>query len=326
MTTWSRRDALKTGTALVATGVLPGIATAQPYPSKAVRVVVTYPPGGSADSMARLLFSKVSTDLGQQFVVENLAGGGGTIGPAAVARAPADGYSVLFSATDFAVNPSMRPEMPYDTFKDFQGVFLVGRIPCLLCVNPSFEPNSVAEMIAYGKARPGGINFASAGNGTMQHILIEMFARMAGIKVTHVPYKGGAPAMNDLLAGHVNGYFSNAAVCTPYIKKGALKALGVSVNSRLPTLPEVPPISDTLPGFYGVDWLGVFVRSGTPNDIVGKLNAALNKSLLDPAVQERMAALSVEHGQNSPAEFSAFFKAEAEKMAQIVKAANIQAT
>lgn len=326
MTTWNRRSVLKTGGALIAASTLPSVASAQSYPSRSVRVVVTYPPGGSADSMARLLFSKVSADLGQQFVVENLAGGGGTIGPAAVARAPADGYTVLFSATDFAVNPALRPDMPYDTFKDFQGVFLVGRIPCLLCVNPAFQPETLTDMIAYGKAKPGAINFASAGNGTMQHILIEMFARTAGIKVTHVPYKGGAPAMNDLLAGHVNAYFSNAAVCTPYIKKGALRALGVSINNRLPTLPEIPPVSDTLPGFYGVDWLGVFVRSGTPPDVVARLNAALNKSLLDSAVQERMAALSVEHGQNTPAEFAAFFKSEAEKMAQIVKAANIQAT
>lgn len=321
---WTRREALKSAAALAAS-VAPLSVRSQPaYPTKPVRVIISYPPGGSADTTARLLFGKLSDLLGQQFVIENRGGGGGTIGPAAVARAPADGYTLLFSATDFAVNPALRSDLQYDTFKDFQPVFLSARIPNMLVVHPSVKAETVSDIIAIAKATPEGISWASAGPGTLQHILLVMFAQLANVKVVHVAYKGGGPAMADLLGGHVKYYFGTVALCGPYVNKGALRGIGHSTTGRLPAFPNLPAISETLPGFYGVDWSGVWVRSGTPPEYIKILNDGLNKTLEDPAVKERLNALGIEASRNTPAEFGAFFDAEVQRMKKIVQQANIK--
>lgn len=319
----TRRMLFMAGLAVACTFVMPA-AFAQSYPAKAVRVIVTSAPGGSADTLSRLLFGRLSEDLGQQFIIENRAGGGGTIGASAVAQAPADGYTILFDSTAFAVNPTLHAKLPYDTFKDFQPVFQVGRIPLLLVIHPSVKANSVADIVAIAKASPDGIAWASAGVGSIQHMLLEMFAKKAGVKLNHVVYKGGGPAMIDLVAGHVQFYFSNTAMSTPYVKKGMIRAVGQTTNGRLAAFPELAPVSDLLPGFNGSDWLGVFVRSGTPPEIIAALNAGLNKTLQVPMIKERLSGLTVEFGQNTPAEFGAFVRAEAQQWEQIIRQANIK--
>lgn len=318
-----RRWVLKSAVGLVGLGLLPG-GFAQEYPVRPVRVIVTSAPGGSADKLSRLLFSKLSEDFGQQFVIEHRPGGGGTIGPALVAQAPADGYTVMFDSTVFAVNPALRSNLAYDTFKDFKPLFLVGRIPLLLVMHPSVPAKSVADIIEIAKAAPDGIAWASPGVGSIQHMMLEMVAKQANVKLNHVAYKGGGPALVDLMAGHVKFYFSNTVASTPYVKSGAIRAVAQTTTGRIEAFPDLPPVSDTLPGFAGADWLGVFLRSGTPPAVVSKLSAGLNKTLLDPGIKKQLVDLTVEFGQNTPEEFEAFVKSEAQKWGQVVRDANIR--
>jgi tripartite-type tricarboxylate transporter receptor subunit TctC len=294
------------------------------YPSKAVRVIVPYSAGGGADTLARTIFGKVSEKLGQQFIIDNRPGGGGTIGAAVVAKAPADGYTILYDATAFSVNPTLFPKLPYDPKKDFQPVFLAGLLPLLLVVNPTVKANSVADVIALGKASKDGLEWASAGNGSVQHLALELLEKQSGVKLNHVPYKGGAPALTDLVAGHVKFYFSNTAASNSYVKAGTIRALAHTGKGRLQTLPDLPAVADTLPGFEAYEWNGVFVPAGTPPAIVTQLNAVLNEVLRDPAVRDRFAQLAVQSRPNTPAEFASFVSAETEKWGKIVREGNIK--
>jgi tripartite-type tricarboxylate transporter receptor subunit TctC len=299
-------------------------AAAQTWPAKPVRVVVPYSAGGGADTVSRILFAKVAEDLGQAFVIENRAGGGGIIGPAFVAKAPADGYTILYHATAHSINPALVANLPYDTQNDFVPVFLAAQVPNLLVVYPPVPAKTVSDVIALAKSSPGGLDWASSGNGSVQHLALELFRAMAGVKLNHVPYKGGGPALNDMVGGHIKFFFSNASSSTPFVKSGQVRALAHTGRGRLAAFPDLPPVSDSVPGFEAYEWNGVFVPAGTPAPVVSRLNAALNDALREPKVAERLAALSVQAKPNSPAEFAAFFKSELDKWGRVIREANIR--
>jgi len=308
---------------LIAAVALAPAALAQAWPAKTVRVVVPYPPGGGADTVSRILFPHVSEALGQPFVIENRGGGGGTIGPAIVAKAPADGYTVLYDATAHSINPALVASLPYDTKKDFSPVFLAALVPNLLVVHPPVPPKTVAEVIAYAKANPG-LDWASSGNGTVQHLALELFRVSTGTKLNHVPYKGGALALNDLVGGHVKFFFSNASSSTSFVKAGTVRAIAHTGRGRLAAFPDLPAVAETLPGYEAYEWNGVFVPAGVAPEIIARLNAALNKAIQEPKAAERLRALSVETRQNTPAEFGAFVADETAKWSKVIREANIK--
>ncbi|HEX2216198.1 MAG TPA: tripartite tricarboxylate transporter substrate binding protein [Xanthobacteraceae bacterium] len=294
------------------------------WPNRPVKVIVPYPPGGGADTVSRILFTKLSEKLGQQFVIDNRGGAGGTIGAAAAAKAERDGYTILYDATAHSVNPFLYPRLPYDTAKDFQAVFLASLVPNILVVHPSVEAKSVEDVIALAKAAPGGLDWASSGNGTVQHLSLEMFRHRTGVKLNHVPYRGGGPALNDIVAGQVKFFFSNGSSSIGLIEGGKLKAIAHTGRGRLNTLPDLPAVSETLSGFEAYEWNGVFVPAGVAAEIVQKLNAGLNAVLAEPEVIDRLKKLNVDFKQNTPEEFRAFVAAEMERWSQVVKEANIK--
>jgi tripartite-type tricarboxylate transporter receptor subunit TctC len=307
--------------AAVASAPFAGAARAQgAWPDRPVRVMVPYPPAGGADTTARILYAKLSETLGQQFVVENRGGAGGTIGEALLAKAMPDGYSILHDATAFSVNPYLYANLPFDYGKDFDPVFLVSLVPNILVVTPSVPVKTVADVIALAKASPDGIAMASSGNGTLQHLCLELFKQKTGLKITHVPYRGGGPAMTDVMAGQVKLFFANGSSVVGFIKAGKLKAIAHTGKGRLASLPGIPPIEDTLPGFEAYEWNGVFVPHGTPRDIVTKLNAAL----ASPQVSQRFAQLNIESRPNTPDEFRAYVEGQMALWSRVVKEANIK--
>ena len=312
---------------LVGVAVAPFVARAYAqaaYPSRPVKVVIPYPPAGGADTVGRILFNKLGEMWGAQFVIDNRGGAGGTIAAAAVAKAERDGYTIMFDATAHSVNPALYPNLSYDTAKDFQSVFLAALITNLLVVNKSVAVKSVADIIALAKATPGGLDWASSGNGTVQHLAMEMFKRQAGINLTHIPYRGGGLVLNDLIGGQVKFYFSNAAASVGHVLSGTINCVAHTGRGRLATLPDVPPVSDTLPGYEAYEWQGVFVPSGTPPAIVAKLNAGLNEVIRQPDIVERLKQLNVETRANTPEECRAFVASEVEKWGRVVKEANIK--
>jgi len=312
--TFTRRDVLKASAALPL-GVAAIPASADVYPSRPVKVVIPYPPAGGADTVGRLLFQKLSEMWGAQFVIDNRGGAGGTIAAAAVAKAEHDGYTVMYDATAHSVNPSLYANLSYDTVKDFDAVFLAALVTNLLLVNKSVEANTVADVIAFAKATPGGLDWASSGNGTVQHLALEMFKHRAGIKLNHIPYRGGGP---------VQFYFSNAAASIGHVQAGTLKCIAHTGRGRLAALPDVPAVAETLPGFEAYEWNGVFVPAGTPKEIVDKLNAGLNAVLRQPDIVARLKQLNVEFRENTPHEFRVFVAAEMEKWGRVVREANIR--
>jgi tripartite-type tricarboxylate transporter receptor subunit TctC len=294
------------------------------YPNRPIRVIVPYPPGGGADTVSRILFLKLGEAFGQQFVIDNRGGAGGTIGAAVAAKAERDGYTILYDATAFSVNPSLYPRLPYDTVKDFQPVFLASLVPNILVVHPSVEAKTVSDIVTLAKAASGGLDWASSGNGTVQHLSLEMFAQRTGITLNHVPYRGGGPALNDLIGGQVKFFFANGAAALGHVQGGKIKAIAHTGRGRLGTLPELPAVGDTLPGFEAYEWNGVFVPTGTPSEIVHKLNAGLNATLRQPDVIARLKALNVEFKENTPDEFRTFVAAEMEKWTRVLRDANIR--
>src|SRR5476651_2670225 len=294
------------------------------WPTRPVRVMVPYPPAGGADTTARIVYAKLSQTLGQQFVVENRGGAGGTIGEAAVAKADPDGYFILHDGTAYSVNGALYPSLSFDYNKDFDPVMLVSLVPNNLVVTPTLEVNSMADVIAYAKAQPGGIEVASSGNGTLQHLSLEMFRFMTGTKVNHIPYRGGGNALTDVMAGQVKFFFANGSSVVGLIKGGKIKAIAHTGKGRLNSLPDIPPVSDTIPGFEAYEWNGVFVPHGTPGAIVKKLNGALNEAINSPEVKERFAQLNIESWPNTPEEFRAFVSEQMERWGKVVKEANIK--
>jgi tripartite-type tricarboxylate transporter receptor subunit TctC len=311
--------------AAMAGAAFTGAAAAQTaWPERPVRVMVPYPPAGGADTTARIVYAKLGEILGQQFAVENRGGAGGTIGEEVVAKAAPDGYTILHDATAFSVNGALYANLPFDYRKDFDPVFLVSLVPNILVVTPSAPVQTVADLIALAKAAPDGINMASSGNGTLQHLCLEMFRQRTGIKINHVPYRGGGLALTDIMAGQVQYFFSNGSSVAGLIKGGKVRALAHTGKGRLASLPDIPPISETLPGFEAYEWNGVFVPHGTAPAIVQKLNANLNAALVSPQVSERFAELNIESRQNSPAEFGAYVESQMELWSRVVKEANIK--
>jgi tripartite-type tricarboxylate transporter receptor subunit TctC len=294
------------------------------WPERPVRVMVPYPPAGGADTTARILYARLSEDLGQSFAIENRGGAGGTIGEEAIAKAAPDGYAVLHDATAFSINGSLYQNLAFDYRKDFDPVILVGEVANVLIASPSVPVTTVADVIAYAKASPDGIDMASSGNGTLQHLLLELLRNRTGIKINHVPYRGGGLALTDVMGGQVKFVFSNGSAVVGLIKGGKVKAIAHTGKGRLASLPDIPALSDTLPGFEGYDWNGVFVPHGTPAAIVQKFNAAANKALVSPQVTARFAELNVSTRPTTPAEFGAYVEAQMELWSRVVKDGNIK--
>ena len=294
------------------------------WPTKPVRVMVPYPPAGGADTTGRIVFGTLGQLFNQQFVVENRGGAGGTIGEAVVAKAEPDGYTVLHDATAFSVNSSLYASLPFDYNKDFDPVALVSLVPNILVVTPSVPVKTVADVIAYAKAAPDGIDMASSGNGTLQHLSLEMFRHQTGIKISHVPYRGGGLALNDVMAGQVKFFFSNGSSVVGLIQGGKVKAIAHTGKGRLKSLPDIPPVSDTLPGFEAYEWNGVFVPHGTPAPIVQKLNAGINNVLHDPNVTTRFQQLNIDIRKTTPEEFRRFVQDQMALWSKVVKDANIR--
>ena len=294
---------------------------AQSYPSKPVRVVVPYPPGGPTDIVARVLFQQVAESTGQQFLIDNRAGAGGNIGAEAVAKAPADGYTLLIGTTAHAINMSLFKSLNYDVQKDLVPVSLLTQGPLVLVTHPQFPANSIKELIDMAKAKPGSLNFASSGNGQSTHLSAELFNSMAGIKMVHVPYKGSAPALGDLMSGQVGIMFDTTLSAMPFVKAGKLKALGVTSPQRTPAAPDVPTIAESgLPGYEVFAWNGVLVPAGTPKAIVAQLNEEIRKAMQLPQVREKFSAQGFAASWNTPDQFGVFVRNEVEKWARTVKA------
>jgi tripartite-type tricarboxylate transporter receptor subunit TctC len=294
------------------------------WPTRPVRVMVPYPPAGGADTTARIIYNKIGADLGHAFAVENRGGAGGTIGEAVVAKAAPDGYSILHDATAFSVNGALYPSLPFDYRKDFDPVGLVSLVPNILVITPDVPVNNVAEFIAYAKAQPNGIDMASSGNGTLQHLCLEMFRHTTGIKINHVPYRGGGLALTDVMSGQVKFFFSNGSSVVGLIQGGKVKAIAHTGKGRLGSLPDIAPVSDTLPGFEAYEWNGIFVPHGTSREIVAKLNGALNAALASPEVATRFKALNIDSHPTTPEEFARFVEEQTKLWGGVVKEANIK--
>ena len=301
--------------------VLTAPANAQSYPNKPVRVVVPYPPGGPTDIVARVLFQQVSEATGQQFLVDNRAGAGGNIGAEIVAKSPADGYTLLIGTTAHAINMSLFKNLSYDVQKDFAPVSLLTQGPLVLVAHPQFPANSIKEVIELAKSKSGGLSFASSGNGQSTHLSAELFNTMAGIKMSHVPYKGSAPALTDVMSGQVDVMFDTTLSAMPFVKAGKLKALGLTSPVRSPAAPDVPTIAESgLPGYEVFAWNGVFVPAGTPKAIIQQLNDQIRKAMLLPQVKDKFSAQGFAASWNSPENFGVFVKNEVDKWSRTVKA------
>jgi len=296
------------------------------YPAKPIRMIVTYPPGGGADTMARIIAPKLSERLGQQVVVENKAGASGQIGADLVAKSPADGYTILLDATAYSVNPSLYPKLPYDPIKDFAPVTVLVRVPNILVVTPGFAPKSVQELVALAKSKPGQLSYASSGNGSAQHLAAELFKVGAGVDIVHIPYKGGAPAIQDLLGGQVDASFQNVNAVIQHIAAGKLRAVAITGDKRSAVLPGVPTLAES--GVKGVDvysWQGIAAPKGLPADIKARLHAALVAALNDAQVKADFAKIGIEVVANTPEQFAAFQQAEFARWKSVIETRKITA-
>jgi tripartite-type tricarboxylate transporter receptor subunit TctC len=320
-----RRMAL--GLVLMATSALVfgGEAQAQEFPDRSVTLVVPFAAGGSTDVVARIIGQKMSDDLGQQVIVENVAGAGGNLGADRVARAEPDGYTILMgTVATHALNPLILKTKPYDPERDFAPVSLLVLVPNVLVVNPELPAKNVAELLALLKAAPEQYSYASSGNGTPLHLSGELFKNMAGVSMQHVPYKGSGPALNDVIGNQVPIMFDNLPSSSSHIKSGTLKALAVTTKERAPSFPDVPTIAETIPGYETYTWNALFAPAGTPKEAIDRLNASAKKALADPAVAEKMNGFSATIVASSPDELAAHVKAELAKWGPVVKNANVQ--
>ena len=295
-------------------------ATAQQFPAKSVKIIVPFPAGGTVDFFARVISAKLSDALGQSVLVENRAGAGGNIAAEAVAKATPDGYTLLMGSEIIAINTSLYAKIGYDPVKDLAPITLVGTVPNILIVHPSLPVNSVSELIALAKKTPGKISFASTGQGTSTHLSAELFKLMANVDMLHVPYKGGPPAIADLISGQVNMMFINMPTGIPHVRSGKAKIIAVSSLKRVSQLPDVPTVDQAgVKGFETAAWSGLYAPAGTPVDIINRLNAEVVKILKLPSVREQLVAQGAEPVGDSPEEFSRFTQAEIGKWAKIIK-------
>jgi tripartite-type tricarboxylate transporter receptor subunit TctC len=291
---------------------------------KPIRVIVPWPAGGTVDGVARVLGPKFSEGLGRPVVVENKAGAGGSIGEAEAARAGSDGSTVLFVFDTHAVNHLLYKNLGYDPFKSFEHVSLLVTSPQALVGANNFAPSSVAELIAHAKANPGKVTYATVGAGSSNHLNALLLSGRTGIEMTHVPYKGGAPMMIDLVGGQVNVMFVSAPQAIPQVKAGRIKALAIGSASRIAQLPDTPTVAETLPGFAAQSWVGMLVPAGTPKDTVARYNAEAKKALADPGVSGKLAGQGFDVVGSSPGEFLAFARAESDKWAKVIRDYNIR--
>ena len=303
-----------------------GTAFAQSYPAKPIRIVVPYSPGGTTDILTRAVGQKLTDAWGQQVIVDHRPGASGMIGADAVAKAAPDGYTLLMAYTaEIVIMPGIMKKMSYDPLRDLAPVTLGAITPMILVAHPSLPVTSVKEFLSLAKARPGQLPYASAGNGSPAHLAFELMQRSAKIDINHVPYKGAAPALIDLIGGHVVIYFSGMPPAMPHVRAGKLRALAVSTARRSPAAPEVPTVDEAgIPGFDVPTWFGVLVPAGTPKDIVAKLHAGLTRALKAPDVRERMAREGAETSPTTPEQFAAFIRNEAAKFARIIKDSGVR--
>jgi tripartite-type tricarboxylate transporter receptor subunit TctC len=297
------------------------LAAAQAYPDKPIRVIVPVPAGGTPDVVARMVAPGLSTLLGQQLVIDNRGGAGGLIGAELAARAVPDGYTVFFSSPgSLTILPHLQKQVAYDTLRDFAPISLVSIGPFLLITHPSVPARTVKELIALARAEPGKLNYASAGNGAANHLAMELFKSMAGVNITHVPYKGAPQAVTDLIGGSVNLMFNSIPPVLQHIKTGRLRLLGVASAKRSPQLPDVPTISEAgVPGYEAITWFGLLAPAKTPKAIIGRLNDVMVKVVHAPDLKSQLEIQGYDPVGSSPEEFAAFIRAESEKYAKVVK-------
>jgi tripartite-type tricarboxylate transporter receptor subunit TctC len=303
-----------------------GGALAAQYPDRPVRVIVASPPGGGTDLSTRMVTPRLGEVLGQNIVVDNRGGASGNIGAEAALRSPPDGYTLLTAAASLTSNPFLMKKVPYDLERDFAPVSLMITLPNVLISHPSLPAKSVKELIAFVKARPGQLSYASAGVGSVPHLMMELFVGMGGLKMVHVPYKGAGPALVDVIAGHVPVMASNILSTLPHVKARRVRAYGLTSATRSAAAPEIPAIAEAgLPGYEAVQWFGLLAPAGTPRDIVMRLHAAVVQALGDPATKERFTASGATPSPSaSPEEFGAFMRAETKKWGKVIRAAGIK--
>jgi tripartite-type tricarboxylate transporter receptor subunit TctC len=319
-----RRTLLRLVGGAAAAAAFPGPASALDYPTRPVRIVCGFSAGGGVDITARLIGHWLSERLGQSFVIEDRPGAGGNIGTETVVRAAPDGYTLLLATVPNAVNASLFPNLSFDFIRDVAPVGGIIRVPMVMLVNPSVAATTVAEFIAYAKANPGKLNMASAGNGTAPHMAGELFKMMAGVNLVHVPYRGQAPALTDLMGGQVQVFFATSPGTADYITTGKLRALGVTTAARMADFPEIPAIGDFVPGYEASQWYGLAAPGNTPAEIVDKLNREISAALADPGMKARLATIGGAPLPGSPAEFGKLISEETEKWAKVVRAAGIK--
>jgi tripartite-type tricarboxylate transporter receptor subunit TctC len=314
-----RRDFLQLAAGAAVLGAASTVASAQAYPTRPVHWIVSFTAGGPNDTVARIIGQYLADRLGQQFVIENKVGAGGNMGMAAVLSSPPDGYTIGFVAPNNAINTSLYEKLPFDFIRDSVPVAGTMLLTNVMVVNPDVPAKTVAEFIAYAKINPSKINMASSGSGTSVHMSGELFKAMTGINMQHVPYRGSAPAMQDLLTNRVQVMFDNLPGSMAHIKAGTLRALGVTAGKRAQALPDVPTIGETVPGYEAVVWYGIVAPKGTPPEVVDTLNTAVNAVLADPTLKARLAELGGEPMPMTPAEFGKLLADETEKWAKVVK-------
>jgi tripartite-type tricarboxylate transporter receptor subunit TctC len=306
--------------AVVALSCLPAlVAQAEDYPTKPIKWVVAYPPGGTTDILARIMGQALSERLGQQLVIDNRPGAGNNIGTEVVVNSPPDGYTILLANPANGINATLYKRLPFNFLRDIAPVAGITRVPNVMETNPNFPAKSVAEFIAYAKANPGKINMASSGNGTSVHLSGELFMAMAGVKMTHVPYRGANPALTDLMGGTVDVIFDNLPSSVEFIRGGKLRALAVTTDKRNAALPDVPTVADAVPGYEASAWFGIGAPKNTPPEIIAKLNKAVNEALADPKMQAKLADLGGIPMPGSPADFGKVMADETAKWEKVVK-------
>jgi len=309
-------------------GALAGLpnAGAQEYPTKPIRLVITYPPGGNTDLVGRALALKLGEFMGQQVVVDNRGGAGGVLGSMITAQSAPDGYTIMLgTSAGMVINPLLSRKLTYDPVRDFAPVSMVVIVPQLLVINPQLPVKNVRELIAFAKAKPGYLNAGSSGVGTPNHFGTELLKWLAGVDIVHVPYKGGAPALTDLLGGQIQMAFSSVPAVLPHIKAGRLVALGVGSAKRSPALPNIPTIAEAgVPGYEYTTWYGIFAPAKTPRTLIARLNAEIVKAMETPDIKDRFTALGGDPDPGTPEELRAYMANESAKWAKIIKAANIR--
>jgi len=294
------------------------------YPERPVRFIVPFPPGGS-DTVARMIGQKLGEGFGQQFVIDNRAGAAGTLGAAIAAKAPADGYTIMFTTASFGISASLYRKLPYDSLRDFAPVGLISSGPMIVAAHPSVPANSISELLGLAKAKPGALNFASTGTGGITHLAAELFENMAGVRMTHVPYKGSGPAQTDLLAGQVQLMFDVIGAALPHVRAGKVKALAVTSAQRSALVPDLPTVAEAgVQGYEAATWYGVLTPRGTPESVVARLNERIVATLKTADFRERLAVLGFEPVISTPREFGDFLRADIARWARTIKEAGIR--